>query len=88
MRHQGGARRRPAAFNGARDVVKVRKLHDYEIKDRLREIGDDEDVRLTRWEIDFCENVGHKCQRSLSPAQRESALELIERYDSGELHRE
>ncbi|MCJ2530715.1 MAG: hypothetical protein LN413_00135 [Candidatus Thermoplasmatota archaeon] len=57
-----------------------RHLSDDEIRDLLEEIDADEDLDVTTWEADFLENVLHKQGGPLSPRQRESALQMVERY--------
>ncbi len=57
-------------------------MTDQEIRDRLRDI-DDGDQDVTSWEADFIESVAYRqddALRPLTPAQRKSAEQMIEKY--------
>lgn len=71
--------------------MKSNELTDDEIRDRLRELDERDDVQLTEWECGFIEGLlfvrfpgesraPNECP--LSDRQRVKALEIIEHYES------
>lgn len=51
------------------------------IRDVLKEIDEDEDIDVNEWEAGFIESIVFRYTGPLSDAQREKALQLIDKYD-------
>lgn len=55
-------------------------MDDDEIKERLLEIGDLCESKLTAFEIDFIENIVYQWKGDLTERQREVAEDIISEY--------
>lgn len=53
---------------------------DEEIRAKLREIDEDDDIDVSAWEAEFLESILHKHRGTLSEKQRLSARKIIEKY--------
>lgn len=53
---------------------------DAEIREKLREIDDDEGIDVSAWEADFLESLLHKQTGPLSEKQRTAAQKMIDKY--------
>lgn len=53
---------------------------DSELIESLREIDNDDDIDVSRWEADFIDTVVYKQKTPLSSKQREIARRIIEEY--------
>jgi len=53
---------------------------DQELKDELADVDKNEEVKLSRWEQDFVENICHDTLSPLTEKQRNKIIEIIEEH--------
>jgi hypothetical protein len=61
----------------------LEQFTDQQLVDRLKDVDEDEEVNATTWEANFLNDVAYKRdieKNPLTPKQRKSAIEIIERY--------
>jgi len=56
-------------------------MSDAEIRERLQDIDEDDDIDVSSWEAGFIESVVYRYKGPLSDAQREKARQIIEKYE-------
>lgn len=55
-------------------------MTDEEIRERLMEVDQDDDIEVTSWEADFLQNILGEWEGHLTPRQRESAEKILDKY--------
>jgi hypothetical protein len=58
----------------------INRLTDSQIREKLEEIDEDDDLTVTAYEADFLNNIMYSYQGPLSEKQREVALRMIAQY--------
>jgi len=54
---------------------------DDNIKDRLKELDESDEHTVTSWEANFIETVVYNWNGELTEGQRQSGLQILEKYD-------